>query len=260
MTMTIASTLTAAVNDVQLRINQVQTELSTGVKTLDPAQQGVVTRLSSQATGFKAVEQNITQAQNVIGVAQTGLTSIAAVITQMQKLANQAASGTVSASDLSTLQTTFASLAAQVANIGTSASVNGANLLAGAGGIGVQTGITALDQTTVNGTDIATLATTIAALDVSTDAAAAVTALATALNSVGTAQSGLSASSVGLDSQATQAASLVTGLQSTIDSIQKVDAPAAQVKLQQLNQQQSIDYYLINQMNTQSQAMLSIFR
>ena len=260
MTMTIGSVLTSSVNDVQLKINQVQTELSTGNKTLDPAEQGVVTRLTSQATGFKAVGDNITQAQNVINVAQTGLTSIAAVITQMQKLANQAASGTVSGEDLTTLQTTFASLAEQVANIGTSAGVNGANLLSGAGGIAVQTGISAADKTTVTGVDIAALATTIAALDISTGAGAAVTALATSLNSIGTAQSGLSASAVGLESQSTQAASLVSGLQSTIDSIQKVDAPAAQVKLQQLNQQQSIDYYLINQMNSQSQAMLSIFR
>ena len=260
MTMTIASTLTAAVNDIQLKINQVQTELSSGVKTLDPAQTGVVTRLSAQATGYTAVGNNITQAQNVINVAQTGLSSIASVITQMQKLANQAASGTLSATDLTTLQTTFASLATQVGNIGTSASVNGANLLAGAGGIGVQTGLTSADQTTVTGTDVATMATGLQLLDLTTGAGAAVDALTLALSAVSTSQSSLNASTVGLTSQSSQAASLVTSLNSTIDSIQKVDAPAAQIKLQQLNSQQSIDYYLINQMNTQSQAMLSIFR
>ena len=260
MSMNVASTLTAAVNNVQLKINTVQTELASGVKTLDPAQQGVVTRLTSQATGFEAVGQNITQAKNVIAVAQTGLTSIATLITQMQKLANQAASGTVSDDDLVTLQATFSSLASQVGNIGTSAEVNGANLLADATGIAVQTGITSGDQTTVVGVSISDMATTLSALEIDGDAAAAITALQEALDSIGTSQSSLSASAVGLDSQATQAASLVMGLQSTIDSIQKVDSAAAQIQLTELNTQQSIDYYLINQMNTSTQAMLTLFR
>ena len=259
--MNIASTLTSATNTVQQNINKVQAELVSGHNSLDPAQQGVVTRLNSQATGFKAVGDNITQAQNVISVAQTGLTSIATVITQMQKLANQAATGTVSTADKVTLKATFDNLKLQIANIGISASVNGVNLL-GAGAVNVQTGIggTVADATSVTAVDIPALLTAMGNLDISTGATAAITALDTALNSVGTAQSSLSASSVGLESQSSQAASLVKGLQNTIDSIQKIDAPAAQVKLTELNTQQSIGYYLINQMNTATQSMLTIFR
>ena len=138
--------------------------------------------------------------------------------------------------------------------------MNGANLLADATGIAVQTGITSGDQTTVVGVSISDMATTLSALEIDGDAAAAITALQEALDSIGTSQSSLSASAVGLDSQATQAASLVMGLQSTIDSIQKVDSAAAQIQLTELNTQQSIDYYLINQMNTSTQAMLTLFR
>jgi hypothetical protein len=49
-------------------------------------------------------------------------------------------------------------------------------------------------------------------------------------------------------------------LQKTIDSIQNVDQTAMQAQLQQLNNQQSIDYYLISQMNQAAAAALTIFR
>lgn len=180
----------------------------------------------------------------------------------MQNLANQAATGTLSASDLTNLQTTFASLATQLGSIATNANVNGANLLNSATGISVQTGINSTDTTTVAGVNLTTIATTLSALNISTGAGAtaAITALSTALGSVSSGQSQLSASSVGLKSQASVASSLATNLQSTIDSIQKPDATALQAQLQQLNNQQSVDYYLINQMNTEAQAMLTIFR
>jgi len=256
----LASTLVGGVNTIQSQINDVQTQLTTGIKDLNPAQQGVVTRLSSQVTGYQSVQTNISQAQNVISVAQTGLSSATNIVQQMQNLANQAATGTLSATDLTNLQTTFASLAAQLTSISNNASVNGANLLNSATGITVQTGLTATDTTTVAGVNLTTIATTLAALNISSGAPAAITALNTALGSISSGQSQLSASSVGLKSQASVAGSLATNLQNTIDSIQKPDATALQAQLQQLNNQQSVDYYLINQMNTEAQAMLSIFR
>jgi flagellin-like hook-associated protein FlgL len=256
----LSSTLVGSINSVQSQIKNVQTQLATGVKNLDPAQQGVVTRLSSQVTGYNAVAQNISQSQNVISVAQTGLASATNIVQQMQDLANKASTGTLSTTDLTNLQSTFASLATQVGNIATNATVNGANLLSSATGINVQTGITASDSTSVAGVDLAAIGTTLAGLDISTGAPAAITALGTALDSISAGQSQLSASAVGLTSQQSVAGSLSTNLQNTIDSIQKPDATQLQTQLQQLNNQQSIDYYLISQMNTESQAMLTIFR
>jgi len=77
---------------------------------------------------------------------------------------------------------------------------------------------------------------------------------------VSTNQSTMSATKTGLDSSAAASLSLSTNLQATVDSIQAVDQTALQAKLQQLNNQQSIDYYLISQMNTAAQAALTIFR
>jgi hypothetical protein len=45
-----------------------------------------------------------------------------------------------------------------------------------------------------------------------------------------------------------------------IDSIQNIDPTKLQAYLQNLNTQQSVDYYLVSQMNTEAAAVLTIFR
>ena len=92
------------------------------------------------------------------------------------------------------------------------------------------------------------------------NAQAAVVSLTTLLNTVSTGQSTLSAAATGLTAQTANANALKTGLTNTVNSIQNIDATAMQAKLQQLNNQQSIDYYLVSQMNTEAAAILSIFR
>jgi hypothetical protein len=49
-------------------------------------------------------------------------------------------------------------------------------------------------------------------------------------------------------------------MQKTIDAIANIDPTALQAKLQEFNTQQSVDYYLVSQMNTEAAAILSVFR
>jgi len=384
----LANTLSNAVASVQAQIVDTQKQLASGKKTLDPAQNGVVTRLSAQAAAWGVAQNNIATSQNVINVAQGALTSIATIVTQMKSLSTQASSAGLTTSDKTSLNTTFANLATQVAALGTNASVNGNNLLSGTAGITVTTGIsgntgTATATTGIAGVNIPSLATTLAALSVAngnissgtvsmpagsssavagsstayatdtitfsamaagesisvggltftanqtltdtqaatafaslsagattgsstakgaysgqlssfynsattssavviftanvmrvmgTDALGVATAakisnadyatqiLTTALTTISTGQSTLSASATGLSAQSSNAQSLQTGLSNTVAQIENIDATAMQARLQQLNNQQSIDYYLVSQMNTEAAAILSIFR
>lgn len=169
----LAQTLSNSVARVQADIVDTQNQLSAGVKTLNPGQAGVVTRLSAQATGYDQTLTNIGSAQSVISVAQASLTSIASILTQMQSLANQSSSASLQSSDRDSLNATFSNLAGQVSTLGTSASVNSNNLLSG-NSLAVTTGIdgTSAAQTTVNGVNIATVAATLAALQINASAAA----------------------------------------------------------------------------------------
>ena len=113
----LAANLSNSVNNVQSEIVSVQNQLMSGIKTLNPAQNGVVTRLNAQATGWGVAADNITAAQNVITVAQTGLSSIVSIVNQMKQLSSQASSAGLTTSDKNSLNTTFQNLAAQIRSI-----------------------------------------------------------------------------------------------------------------------------------------------
>ena len=80
------------------------------------------------------------------------------------------------------------------------------------------------------------------------------------IDTVSTAQASLSAAMAGLEAQLKNATNIGNGMQKTVDKIANIDPTALQANLQQLNTQQSVDYYLVSQMNTAAAAILSIFR
>ncbi len=246
-------------------IANIQLQLSTNKKILDPAQQGVVTRLSSQVTGFAAAHNNIAKAQNVLNVAATGLSSISNLLTQMQDLANKANDATMQDTDRAKLQKTFQHLLDQITSVSTSSKVDNTGLLdSGSADLVIQTGLTTAtsDQTTISAVkaDTSTLGLDTADISTASGAAGAIDALATALSTVSESQSSVAADQAGLSSLDTLNASISDNLKNTIDSIQKPDAAQLQMDLQNMNNQQSMNYYLINQMNQEAQGVLTIFR
>jgi len=247
----------------QNSINDIQTQLSTNKKILDPAQQGVVTRLASQVTSYSAAHNNIAKAQNVLNVASTGLNSISSLLTQMQDLANKANDATMTTQDAAKLNQTFLHLLSQIQSTANNSKVDSVGLLAsGSTDLAIQTGLTSSDTTTVSAVLADTTSLGISSLDISTSggAAAAIASLQTALDTVSTSQSSVAADQMALQTVDDQDASISQNLQNTIDSIQKPDAAKLQMDLQNANNQQSMNYYLINQMNQEASAVLTIFR
>jgi len=311
----LASTLSQNVANVQKEIVQVQTQLSSGKKTLNAAEVGIVTRLSAQVSGYETVSANVTQSLDLLAVTETALGSTTTILSQMKDIATQASNAGLTASDRTALNATFQQLAAHVGSLLKGATVNNTNLLGSAtfindasittGNQSIQTGLTAANSTTIisanlntaYGTGVlaaidavvlndtpttrAALATAVEtaanagnlniaglALSVAGDttaqgqvrSSAAIDIVTAALNTISNKQSIVSAEQTGLKELSKSAVSMASNLQSTVDSIQNVNETELQAKLQQLNNQQSIDYYLISQMNTASAAILTIFR
>jgi flagellin-like hook-associated protein FlgL len=185
----LAQTLSNSVASVQQQIVDTQDQLASGVKNLNPAQNGVVTRLSAQADGYGQVLTNIGTAQSVISVGQGALASITSIMTQMKSLATQATSAGLTISDTQSLNATFSNLAAQVSTLQSGASVNGNSVLNGATGITVTTGIdgSSSAQTSVTGVDVTSIYNTIKNLSITATSATNAT--------VTSAQAGVSYSS-----------------------------------------------------------------
>jgi hypothetical protein len=258
----LSTIITNNLNNVTSQINTVQTELTTGQVTLNPAQTGEVTRLSAQVNAYNTDNGSITQAENAVNVALTGLTSQTSLVQQLAQLAQEASTQTLSSTDLANLQTTFTQLAGQVLVAANNASVNGINLLTNTSGVAVLGGADITTLFTVSGSNMSSVSTAVTGLSItsSQNAATCLAVLTSQLNVISAAQSSLSASLGGLQAEGVQATSLATGLQSTINSINQGNPTQLQSQLQQLNNQQAIDYYLITQMNQEAAAMLAIFR
>ena len=147
-----SSSILRSLNFNQNLTNNIQTQLSTNKKILDPALQGVVTRLSSQVTCYTAAQSNIAKAENVLNVASTGLSSIAKILTQMQGLASKAHDSTTTTSDRAKLNQTFQSLLKQINSTANNSKIDGTGILAsGSNNLAIQTGITVSDTTTITG-------------------------------------------------------------------------------------------------------------
>lgn len=268
----LAATLSQGVAQVQKEIVQVQSELSSGKKTLNAAEVGIVTRLSAQVSGYKNVATNVKSGLDLLSVTSTALSSTTTILSQMKDIATQAANAGLTTSDRIALNSTFGQLASQVGSLLKGATVNSTNLLCTTDYLDdpsvntddqvLQTGLTSSNTTTLVSAQLDTTAEMVLTGDILTQAAAAayIDTLTSALSKVSTKQSIVGAEQTGLKEQATAALSMANNLQSTVDTIQNIDETALQAKLQQLNNQQSIDYYLISQMNTAASAMLTIFR
>ena len=258
----LSTTLSQGVRSVEKEMNEVSTALATGHAPLNPGNSSEVTRLSSSVNKYKTTEASLGQVQNVINVAQTGLVSAVDLLQQMESLANQSASGTLSATDMAAINTTFTQLANQIANIGQNADVNGQNLLNNTAGFSVMSGITTSSLITIGGLNLTAIAATCTGLSITSvqGAYTAITTLTSQLSLISAGQSTFSAATVGIKAYQAEANALSTGLQATIDSIYNIDPTALQSRLQQLNNQQSIDYYLVTQMNQQAASVLTIFR
>ena len=273
-------TLASAIKDTQQQIIDVQNQLSSGKRNLNAGENGVVTRLASQASAYDVASRNVSTASNVLTVGQTTLTSIVSIVTQLQNLATQAFSAGVTTADLTNLDATFTQLWNQIPTLITAASVNGNNILNSSLTVTYDPNATTPSTITIpsqatsltSGANYIAMAALVAAAStpLTTAAAGSTTLQATFLgylnastgflNDISTAQGSLQAYSATLDAISTGTAALSTGLNSTVSSMENIDSTAMQTKLQSLNNQQSIDYYLVSQMNTESSAILAIFR
>jgi len=93
-----------------------------------------------------------------------------------------------------------------------------------------------------------------------TDAQGAMDLLKAAIAQLSSNQSSMSASNGGLLAKGKTDTAIGAQLQNSIDSIQKPDQAKMQMQLADLNNQQSIDYYLISQLNKAASDALTIFR
>lgn len=257
----LSTTLSNAINSVQEKIVKTQAELATGISSnLSAASASVVVSLKSDISTWDTRKTGLQTANDLVGVTQTGLASISTILYQMINMVNSA---DVDSGNAATYGNSYRSLALQIKSIASSSWINGQTLLGDASGITIYPALSASISSDIAGYDFTSVGTALAAdYDLTSSALRDSKSddLYAYIDDVTAMQSSMSAYSEAIDANVTAATGFSSGLSAYIDDLQNVDSTALQAKLQGYNNQQSIDYYLVGQLNAAAAEELRIFR
>lgn len=129
-----------------------QTRLSTGKRINsagdDPAGLTIASKMLARSEGMKVALDNISDASNLLSVAEGGLSKMNDILVQMRNKAEQAASDTLGTTERQAIQTQLSSYAEQIDNIVNETKWNGTKLLDGTVSKQFQTGVDDGESTT----------------------------------------------------------------------------------------------------------------
>jgi hypothetical protein len=181
----------------------------------------------------------------------------------MKTLATLAES-TTDATELTSLSTSYLTLADQITSTSNSAYINSSsyNLLNNTTGITIYPALSSSTTLTIALTNnYATIGADLSDNSTLTtiNASAKVTTLAAYISSLAVDQAALTGYGTLLSSNISNITGLESGINSYISNLQNIDTTALQADLQSYNNQLSIDYYLVGQMNAAASSELAIF-
>jgi hypothetical protein len=266
-------TLTRSLNDVEDRMAQTQAELASNTKELDTASTGVLLRMNSQISSYDGVIGKLDVLKSAVQSSKAGLEQIRNIVASLTDLAQEVVNNAaLTTDDRGAMNTQFQSLLGQINTaVATSAfdgntflnsSTDGAtqSIVMQVGPSSTQTftaikgagsqftlGLNATAANLMTITTVNNATTTLAALQASLSR---LTSSSLNLEKLETSIDGfIKNNQIGLDLNKSYA-----------DSITKPDSAALQIQLNELNNQQSINYYVMSQLNNQASAILQLFR
>jgi flagellin len=130
-----ASNALSALTNINKQLATHQTRLATGKRINsagdDPAGYTIATKMLARSEGLKVSLGNISDAKNLLGMAETGLSKMNDILVQMRGKAEQAASDTLGVKERQAIQTQLSSYAEQIDSIVAETKWNNTKLLGG---------------------------------------------------------------------------------------------------------------------------------
>ena len=248
-------------------IGQHQTRLSTGKKINsaadDPAGYQLARGLESRGRGLTVALANVSNAKNVLNVAEGGYQSIMDILQTVKEKATQAADYTLSDDQRSALNDQVAALIAEVDDIVGNTSFNGNSLINGdVSAVSFQVGETSSDtlSVTLNNADSATLNIDDVDLTSQTSAALAITALGTAIDDLAASMQDVGNFQARLSSKETTLELAATNTEAVRSSIEDADFAEEQMQVMKLQILQQTALSSFAQANSAPQSVLSLFQ
>ena len=190
-----AKTLNKTNRDLNKILEKLSTALRINSASDDAAGAAISDQLETQSRGFKAAEQNVTDATSALNIADAAGGQVSGLIQQQRSLALQASNDTLTNQQRQGLDNQYQSLTQEIDRISGSAQFNTQNVANGqglaSGAAQIQAGANSGDQMGLPATNMGAAALGIAGTSIATGAGAtaALSSLDNALNNLNSQQS-----------------------------------------------------------------------
>jgi len=257
----------SSMQKINAQIGSHQMRLSTGKKINsaadDPAGYQLARGLESRGRGLTVALANVSNAKNVLNVAEGGYQSIMDILQTVKEKATQAADYTLSDDQRSALNDQVSALISEVDDIVSNTSFNGNSLINGdVNAESFQVGETASDtlSITLNNADSATLSIDDIDLTGQTSAALGITALTSAIDTLAGSMQDVGNFQARLSSKETTLELAATNTEAVRSSIEDADFAEEQMQVMKLQILQQTALSSFAQANSAPQSVLTLFQ
>ena len=255
-----------SLNNINDQIGMHQLRLATGKKinsaAEDPAGYQLARSLETRRRGLEAALQNVSQAKNVMNVAEGGYQNIMDILQTIKEKATQAADFSLSSTQRTSIDDQVNALIEEIDEIVSETTFNGDSLIDGGYAGAFHTGETATDELSISLGNGDSSALAINNLDLTT-ANGASTAIATAAAAIDTLASRIQdvgEYKVRLSSKENTLSVAVTNADATRSVIEDADFAKEQMEVLKLQILQQTAVSSLAQANSAPQVVLSLFR
>jgi len=243
-----------------------QMRLATGKKINsaadDPAGYQLARSLETRKRGLDVALQNVSQAKNVLNVAEGGYQNVMDILQTVKEKATQAADYSLSDTQRTAINDQVTALIEEIDDIVTETTFNGASLLDGSYGGAFHTGESATDQLTIALGDADSTALAINAISLSTanGASGAIATVSTAIDTLASRVQDVGEYKVRLSSKEQSLSVASTNTEAIRSSVEDADFAKEQMEVMKLQILQQTAISSFSQANSGPQVVLSLFR
>jgi flagellin len=228
----------------------------------DPAGYMLARGLEARKRGLAVALDNVSNAQNILDVAEGAYSNIMDMLQTLKEKATQAADGSLNSTQRDAIDGQAEALIAEIDDIVNNTTFNDTNLIDGSYSTYFQTGEEGTEQLSVSlgAADSASLG--INAIDLSTanGASTAITTISTAIDTLAGHMKDLGEYKIRLQSKESNLTNAITNTESVRSTIEDADFAKEQMEVMKLQILQQTSLSSLTQANSAPQLVLSMFR
>lgn len=228
----------------------------------DPAGYMLARGLEARKRGLQVALDNVSNAQNILDVAEGAYSNIMDILQTLKEKATQAADGSLNSTQRSAIDGQATALINEIDDIVDNVTFNDSKLIDGNYSVYFQTGETGSEQLSVSLSAADSASLGIDSIDLSTanGASTAIGTISTAIDNLSSYMKTLGEYKVRLQSKQSNLSNAITNTESVRSTIEDADFAKEQMEVMKLQILQQTSLSSLTQANSAPQLVLSLFR